>query len=248
MTELFGSYCARMFRHKLYIFGLAAAFIITYFISANGAEILPLHNINNDLECAKLASLGIPAFFSLFTAVFLGAEYFGGAIRNKLICGRTRREIYFASFGAVTLGMLIMIAVWAAAALLGAHVLPDGSEIASCIVRTVFYDIANLSVLVLVSMNIEKEVLSAAVAIMSFQASFMAVILMQAIMGIAGDGIGAVLRALINVIPYGQWLSMSLIGDTSIAFTAPVQIVISAVSAVIITAAGLHLMEKKDIR
>ena len=248
MTELFRSYCARMFRHKLYIFGLAAAFFITYYFSANGAEILPLHNIHNDFECAKLASLGIPAFFSLFTAIFLGAEYFGGAIRNKLICGKTRHEIYYASFGAVALGMLIMTAVWATAALLGSHIIPDAGEIALCIVRMISYNMANLSLLVLISMNIDKEGLVTAIGITSFQASFMAAILMQAIMGITGDGASAVLRALINVIPYGQWLSVSLIGDQSIALPAPVQIVISAVSVVVITYAGLRLMEKKDIR
>ena len=248
MTALFRSYCVRLFRHKFYIFGLAAAFVITCYISANGAEILPLHRINNDFECAKLASLGIPAFFSLFTSIFLGAEYCGGAIRNKLICGRTKREIYFASFGAVSLGMLVMTAVWAAAALLGAHVLPSAGEIALCIVKVVFYNLANLSFLVLVSMNVEKEGLVTGIEFMSFQTAFAAVIFMQALMGIAGRPLCAVLRFMINVIPYGQWLTMSIIGGSELALPAPVQLVISAVSLALMTAAGLKLMEKKDIR
>lgn len=248
MMDLFRSYCVRLFRHKFYIFGLTAAFVITYYISAKGAEILPLHRINNDFECAKMASLGIPAFFSLFTSFFLGAEYYGGAIRNKLICGKKRSEIYFASFGAVTLGMLIMTAVWASAALIGGHDLPAAGEIAVCIIKVVFYNMANLSFLVFVSMNVEKEGLVTGIEFMSFQAALFAVILMQALMGIAGNAVCAVLRFMINVIPYGQWLTMSLIGDHEIALPTPVQLMISAVFLAAFTAAGLKLMEKKDIR
>lgn len=52
----------------------------------------------------------IMLFAAIFTALYLGTEYSDGTLRNKLMVGRTRTEIYFSDLLSVILGSLIICA------------------------------------------------------------------------------------------------------------------------------------------
>lgn len=50
-------------------------------------------------------------FAAIFGAIYIGAEYSGGAVRNKLIVGYTRTQIYLSNLAAVSFGFVMMNAV-----------------------------------------------------------------------------------------------------------------------------------------
>lgn len=61
---------------------------------------------------AEIMSNGsnILLFTSIFAALFLGTDYSNGTIRNKLVIGHTRSEIYFSNLISTAAGGLILLA------------------------------------------------------------------------------------------------------------------------------------------
>lgn len=82
------------------------------------ANFLMSYSVNT--ECVK--NLGaefmsdgsnILLFISIFAALFLGTDYSNGTIRNKLIIGHTRSEIYFSNLiTTATGGLILLAAAW----------------------------------------------------------------------------------------------------------------------------------------
>lgn len=62
----------------------------------------------------------ISFFYSVFGCLFLAAEYSEGTIRNKLVVGHTRCEVYLSNFLAIFAALLCMAAAWLAGGLAGA--------------------------------------------------------------------------------------------------------------------------------
>ncbi|MCM1168207.1 MAG: ABC transporter permease [Ruminococcus sp.] len=73
-----------------------------------------------DTECVKRLGMEAMAgdantllFISIFSALFLGTDYSNGTIRNKLVIGHTRGEIYFSNLlTAAAGGLLLLSAAW----------------------------------------------------------------------------------------------------------------------------------------
>lgn len=57
--------------------------------------------------------------YAIFTCLFLSVEYGEGTIRNKLVVGHTRREVYLSSFLTVFAASLCMAAAWLIGGLAG---------------------------------------------------------------------------------------------------------------------------------
>lgn len=79
------------------------------------ANFLTSYSVNT--ECVKnfgaeLMSDGsnILLFISIFAALFLGTDYSNGTIRNKLVIGHTRSEIYFSNLITTAAGGLMLLA------------------------------------------------------------------------------------------------------------------------------------------
>lgn len=86
-------------------------------ISAGLGLVNLLTSYSVNAECVKklgteLMSNGsnILLFISIFTALFLGTDYSNGTIRNKLVIGHTRSEIYFSNLISTAAGGLMLLA------------------------------------------------------------------------------------------------------------------------------------------
>lgn len=248
MKDLIRAYSARLLRHRMFIGGVILAFVITYYITANGLTLHRFGLYETDFDYSLTVSIGIPAFFSLFTAYFLGTEYNDGTIRNKLAAGKTRTEVYAASFTAMALALVFMTAAWLAGALAGAKTLPDTGYIVMSAVKLFVYNLADIALLVFISMMVTKQRTSIVLQFVLFQTSAFAALAFQGLMCISNGIWYGVLMFLNNFSPYGQWLTSSLIGDAGCMMSYGTQIAFSLFIIISLTAAGMVLLQKKDIR
>ncbi|MBQ8108144.1 MAG: hypothetical protein IJ129_05295, partial [Ruminococcus sp.] len=242
MINTLKAYCARLFTSKLFIAAAVLAFTVTLLFTANGAKKLGLKTTQTDLDYSLLASLGIPGFFSIFTSLFLGTEHRDGTIRNKLISGKSRAGIYLSSLAAMAAALGVMTAAWLAGAVAGANTLPDTAAIVSCTVTIFGYNLANLALLVLISMNCTNMQLMLVIEFLLFQTGICAALFLQAMMNAVGGVFSQVLKLLLNALPFGQWLLLSPIGSHEQRVAAPIMVLISAAIISAVTALGRKLI------
>lgn len=121
MNNLFSAGLFRLRRGRLLWGCLAVSFLGAAAIMLSGCGMVQrMHDsgscaayLLNDFLFEPVPMIGLVA--GLFAAVFLGAEYGDGALRNKLMAGHTRRAVYLSSLGLCSLAALAI----AAASLLG---------------------------------------------------------------------------------------------------------------------------------
>lgn len=247
MKNLLRAYNARLFKNKLFIGAAILAFAITAWFTRFGKDLGVIHYPRTDFDFSLIAALGIPCFFSVLTPMFLGSEYQGGAIKNKIILAKSRKDIYFSSLISLFTALLIMTAAWLAGAVFGAESLPSAEYIAVSTVKILAYNLANISFLAMLGMNMTRVNVCTAIEMVSFQSGFFIAFMIHTLMCDAPQAVFAALKLLLNAIPYGQWLCSTILSDESAAFETPLQLGLSAVIFTLMTLKGLSLLQKKDI-
>lgn len=96
MTKLIRADLARMFKTKPFwicgaicVVSVFGNFLLRYFYADELVQFLG--------NCAFVGSFYITEFAAVFSALFLGADYSNGTIRNKMTVGHGRRSIYFSN-------------------------------------------------------------------------------------------------------------------------------------------------------
>ncbi|MDE6728957.1 MAG: hypothetical protein K2J80_13635 [Oscillospiraceae bacterium] len=162
MIKLLRANLARMFKTKLFWICAAAALVLSFFNSVFKNMILA--SSSNGLsgeESGFYGTIILTIFITaVFSALFLGTDYSDNTIRNKLVVGFARTQIYFANLFAVTTGALGFAVSGTLGMLLKqatkkARV--DLSEIAVGIIACVFAIFADCSFFTLMSMMITKK-------------------------------------------------------------------------------------------
>lgn len=100
------------------VYAVSFSFSTYYDYLEYGALSSPAHLIFNHQPLMGILS-------AVFCSLFLGTEYSDGTIRNKLIVGRTRTEIYLANFMTVALASILFYAICLAFVLLFGFLLLD---------------------------------------------------------------------------------------------------------------------------
>ena len=248
MRDLLRADLARLFRNKLLYLGTVCAFAITFWFTGQAKYMNILSRPETDFDYSLLASLGIPAFLAVFTPLFIGVEYRDGTIRNKLITGKTRTQIYLSSVIVTALAVLIMTAAWLAGAATGADTLPSAGVIAISTAKTIAYNIAGISVLVLISYAVTNYQNALGFEFTLFQTGAFGALALQGLMVIAANPIMPLLKFILNLNPLGQWLLDSPIGDYEAKLPVPVQFAMSVFILAAMTFFGIRMLNKKDIR
>ena len=81
-----------------------------------------------------------------------------------------------------------------------------------------------------------------------FRTVFSAALFLQGIMTAVNGAALSVMKLLLNVIPFGQWLLLSPIGYHEARMSLPLLLLISAAMLSGLTVLGIKLIEKKDIK
>lgn len=113
MNKLLSANFSRLIREKMFWIVSVAMFILSAFmITKNGmaADIDEVNNIKR-LNSCYFNILPVLSFFcSVFISFFIGADYSDGTIRNKIVIGHSRTDIYLSNYITVFSGSLVILA------------------------------------------------------------------------------------------------------------------------------------------
>ena len=120
MNELLRSNFSRLWRDKLFWLCMGAMLIYAVLFMLNGcrqaAADMSEYSYSIDNYYFHFA-LSIGLFCSVCSSMFFGTEYSDGTIRNKIIVGHTRTDIYLASLITTFAATLLIMSVWLVGAL-----------------------------------------------------------------------------------------------------------------------------------
>lgn len=122
MSKLLSAECIRMMKSKLFWFAVATMTICEIYCIQFGARVNKSGDVTLEQYYFYLAST-VGIFFSVFISLFLGTEHSDGTIRNKMIVGHTRGQIYFSYYLTCLFGVVIMEIEWFLGGLTGVPLL-----------------------------------------------------------------------------------------------------------------------------
>lgn len=276
MHKLLNANFSRLIKNKVFWLCIAAVFLIATFNVLNFYrqiasvdEVVPAGLEEHYFELLPL--LGILS--SIVISLFLGTEYSDGTMRNKLIIGHTRTNIYLSSAvtgaavsAAVTFSMFVGGAI--GIPLLGFQAMPL-SAILLYMVAGLLSSIALSAVFTLTSMNCSRKAEGAVIAILSaiammiigsviynmLQEPEMVSEMVMTSNGIEqtephlnpdyiGGSLRSVLTVLLQILPSGQQILMA-----NLELLHPTQCMLYSMGlTVVLTFCGSIIYRKKDLK
>ena len=116
MSKLLSADFSRLWKSKVFWFSVAAMFIISIVNILNSARVyqsLAADGFFKPLEYFYFQFAPyIAAIMGLFISLFLGTEHSDGTLRNKLIVGHSRTNVFLANFIVCLVGCLAITAAW----------------------------------------------------------------------------------------------------------------------------------------
>ena len=186
MRKLLYANFYRLFRINNLCFWICFVFIFLYSVF-----LLFLKQINGGLQTMYENdivefnfSLGIQALMMFFSVVYLGSEYSEGAIRNKIISGSGRKDIYLSNLMTVFSVGFIMMIIWFSCAVSGLPALRTWETVWYLAVAAMFL-LAVSSIFTLMGMSVLENPMFSCMCIcilyfvMMFAATFIYNILME---------------------------------------------------------------------
>lgn len=205
MKALIKAEMIRLYKNKLFIIGNILAFLITVGFCKYFNTVRPTQSGINNFY-ANSVSLGIMAFSSLFTALFIGEQYMGGAIRNKIIAGHKQKEIFIALMIAIFAGVVTTTICWFAGCLVAGYKLEVYTI--KCILVILFASIAYAGILTAVSMRVKNVGIASGITIGLFFVSFNAAVFVHAAYVWAESSTSMLWKVLLDMMPFGQWFAI----------------------------------------
>lgn len=120
MNKLLRSNFSRLWKNKIFWICMGAMFVYAIVYMLNGCRQATMdmseYQYSIDIYYFHFALL-IGFFCTLFSSMFFGTEFSDGTIRNKIIVGHTRENIYLASLITTFTATLVIMSVWLVSAL-----------------------------------------------------------------------------------------------------------------------------------
>lgn len=122
MSKLLSAEIIRMKKSKLFWLAAAAMTFCEIYCIQFGARVNESAEITLEQYYFYLAPM-VGIFFTVFISLFLGTEYSDSTIRNKMIVGHTREQIYLSYYLICLIGSVIMEIGWFIGGLTGIPIL-----------------------------------------------------------------------------------------------------------------------------
>lgn len=125
MTKLLSANFSRLLRDKIFWITGAAMFILSaVMIIKNGmtvSDIASLNNIKTLNFCYFNILPSISVFYAVFISLFIGTEYSDGTIRNKIVIGHSRENIYLSNYITCFAGTMVILIAMLLGCAIGFH-------------------------------------------------------------------------------------------------------------------------------
>ena len=243
MKALIKAEIIRLYKNKLFLGGNTLAFLITVGFCKYLNMVRPsqseIHNIY-----ANFISLGIMAFSSLFTALFIGEQYMGGVIRNKVIAGHKQTTIYVSSMIAIFVGVLTTTGCWFAGCLVAGYYLE--SYTLKFVLILLFAAIAYAGILTTVAMRVKNTTMGCGITMGIFFVSYVAATGVHAAYVWAEEGTGMIWKVLLDVMPMGQWFAIFARDGAELPLT--VMLLLSSMLTILAYLAGTVGLNKRELK
>lgn len=174
MNNLLSAGFYRLWKNKTFWICLAAAFTLSPIMMLNGcrqAALLAAEGYSRSLDDYYFTLAPMMAlFFAVFTSLFIGTEHSDGTMRNKIIVGRTRTQIYLSNLVISTAASVCFTITWLLGGLVGIPFLGTWKMGAGFLllyaVIAVFFTAALCSIFTLLCMLSPNKAITAVLAIL----------------------------------------------------------------------------------
>ncbi len=115
MRKLLSANYSRLWRDKIFwiCMGTMLIYSVVYMLNGCRQASVDMSEYNYGIEQYYFHfALSIGMFCALFNSMFFGTEYSDGTIRNKMIVGHTKTDIYIASLITTITATLFLMLVW----------------------------------------------------------------------------------------------------------------------------------------
>lgn len=267
MLKLLSANKIRLKKSKLFWIGLFVTIGYSVFLLIMNyiEKVSYIGNSIVQMDWYLLSPFSVISFFCpIFSSIFIGTEYSDGTMRNRLIVGHTRKNIYLANFITICLvNFIITLITSAIIILLGALLL--GWHMTNPVLFLLHY-IGGIMMLVafsgfftLVAMAIHNKTMGVVTSIIVFLASYMIAGVIRRLVfsfyngeaisdvfsGLSNDMVSQpVLEFLYDIIPMGQCFQI-ISGTVFHPLRLPVY---SALFTAITVICGVLVFRKKDMK
>lgn len=242
MKALIKAEIIRLYKNKLFVGGNILAFLITVGFCRYFNMVRPSQSGIQNFY-ANFVSLGIMAFSSLFTALFIGEQYMGGVIRNRIIAGHKQTAIYMSGMVAIFIGVLTTTGCWFAGCLVAGYHFE--AYTLKYVLVLLFAAIAYAGILTAVAMRVKNTVMGCGITMGIFFVSYVAATGVHAAYVWAEEGTCMVWKVLLDIMPMGQWFAIFARDGAELPLI--VMLLISSILAGLAYLAGTMGLNKREL-
>lgn len=246
MLHLYISFMFRVVKNMYYRIGCLIALVVTA-AATTGMIDFPFPGLKTAADRMFFVSAAMVLYFTVFTPLFMNAEYTDGYIRNRIIAGYSQRQIFAGCVLSQMSAALLMYVLYLIGGLIGGA--GFGSQFICTLLIMLFALLAYTAVVSAIAFRCRKTVALMVISILLFNLCFNCVMFGNAIMMLLDGKPAAKVGAICyNINTLGQWFCLTGLADDYVNPGAPVQIFISlAVTAAACLLANLGLA-KRDLQ
>ena len=247
MIHLYKSLMFRTVKNLYYWIGCLIALVVTAAVSMGIIELSSFPGLKTAADRMFFVSAAMVLYFTVFTPLFLNAEYTDGYIRNRIIAGYSQRQIFTGYVLSQMSAAVLMYVLYLIGGLIGGAGF-DGNVICALLVM-LFALLAYTAVVSAIAFRCRNTVVLMVISIMLFNMCFNCVMFGNAIMMLMSDSPAVKVGAICyNINVLGQWFCLTGLADDYVNPGAAVQILLSlAVTAAVYIFANLGL-SKRDLQ